>query len=226
MPPGDYGAYSYSGILEVARGVRAGQVDGRRRRSPTRSARAPSTTTTRASSGGGPATTSPSRTCGSSRAAGPARSRASGGFMDIVAKIPASEEHGPHLRRKRATRRSPAGAPPPEGEEPPRLRLPWPTSRSPRSRPGLHRPGAGDDLRPARHRPVADLRAHDGGELLPRRALHAGRVLRLLPSSGSATSFWVALRRGPASWSARSASPSSASSSGGSTDGARTTRCC
>ncbi len=48
--------------------------------------------------------------------------------------------------------------------------------------PGLHRPGAGDDLRPAGHRPVADLRADDGGELRPRRPLHAGGVLRRVPA--------------------------------------------
>ena len=176
MPPGDYGAYCYSGVHGSRARRRAGQVHRRRRGRRTRSARTRPTTTSRASSGGGPATTSPSRTCGSSRAAaeqgqgrlGPARHRGQG------------------RRPTRSYDRTCA-------EKGLRLAcVPEHLARRAR-RPGLHRPRAGDDLRAAGHRPVADLRADDGGELRPRRALHAGRVLRRVRCSTYTKSFWVAL---------------------------------
>ena len=206
MPPGDYGAYSYSGVLEVARGVElAKSTDSEAVANALR--KSPVYDHFKGKEWWRACDNKAMQDMWIVKGRGPGKTKGDWGLMEIVAKVAADEKYDRYLRREgprvgadgHLARRGPA--------------------------PDLHRSGAGDALRAPRHRPVADLRAHDRGQLLARGALHAGRLLHRVRSRLSrATSGWRCCWR--RSWSGRSGSSSSASSSGGSTVGARTIRCC
>ena len=62
----------------------------------------------------------------------------------------------------------------------------------------VRRSGARRDLRAVRHRPVADLRHADRGQLRPRRVLHGGRLCRAFTFCSLGGNFWICLIAGAA----------------------------
>ena len=194
MPPDDYGAYAYSGIMEIARGVELAKSTDRDAVADTLRA----TTTYDHYKG-----KQWWRKCDNKafqdlwilKGRGPGKLKGEWGVLDVVVarSRPTRSSTGPAPRRDSPRDFGGVGSPP----------MPL-LLRSERARrhgvgarcPGLHGPRPGGHLRPARHRPEPDLRADDGGELRPRLALHAGGVLRVLPPRPH-QNFWVSLVLAP-----------------------------